>query len=85
MAPGIRATLWIFKINYLPLILILIFIYPIPTIFKRLPNKSIYMLGKTGVMHPAVSHGVISHVGRDLGLHNSPSAGHSNYLVIVVT
>ena len=49
MAPGIRATLWISKINYLPLILTLIFIRPIPTTFKRLPNKSIYMSGGAGL------------------------------------
>ena len=49
MAPGTRATLWISKTNYLSLILILIFIYPILITLKSLPNKSICMLGGAGL------------------------------------
>ena len=36
-------------------------------------------------MHPAALHGVIGHVGRDLGLRGSPGTDYSDYLVIVVT
>ena len=49
MTPGTRTILWIPKINYLSPILTLIFIYLIPTTFKKLPNKSIYMLGEAGL------------------------------------
>ena len=50
MALGTKAILWIFKVNYLSLILILISICLILIIFKRLPNKSIYMLGGADLM-----------------------------------
>ena len=50
MTPDIRTMLWISKVNYLSLILILIFICLILTTFKRLSNKSIYILGEADLI-----------------------------------